>query len=247
MVNFKISIAEITVEITAIYESTRDFCRKYLTDSSPDFTVEITDADIEFERERSYSADIKEGRRPKEFSSEYLETLAVYRKIAEKLPFYNAFLFHGSAVAVDGVGYIFTAESGTGKSTHVGFYREKFGNRAVVVNDDKPIILLKDNGAFVCGTAWSGKGELDTNIIVPLKAICVLNRGEENTIEKVEPTAVLGKIIAQSYRPMSPDALQKLLELLSKMSEHTQYYNLHCNKQPEAALVSFNGMQGAVL
>ncbi len=243
MVNFKISIAEITVEINAIYETTRRFCCKYLTDTPPDFIVKITNDDIEFERSRSCSANIKNLNDIPEFSNEYLETLAVYRKIAEKLPCYNAFLFHGSAIAVDEEAYIFTAKSGTGKSTHVGFYLERFGNRTVIVNDDKPIILIKENGIFVCGTPWSGKHELNTNIIMPLKAICILNRGTENIIEKVDFSLVIEKIIAQSYRPHSPESMENFLGLLSKMAGRTKFYNLYCNEKPESASVSFKGMQ----
>lgn len=52
-----------------------------------------------------------------------------YRKIAEKLVQYDVMLFHGSAVAVDGIGYLFTAKSGTGKSTHTRLWREYFGDR----------------------------------------------------------------------------------------------------------------------
>lgn len=243
MVKFKISIAEITVEINALYASTENFCRKYLTDASPDFAVEITESDIEFERERSLVTDMQEGRKLNNYSDELLETMAVYRKIAEKLPFFSAFIFHGSAVAVDGNTYVFTAKSGTGKSTHTNLYTENFGSRAVIVNDDKPIILVKENGAFVCGTPWSGKHELNTNIILPLKAICILNRGEKNEIAKIEPQAALEKLISQSYRPRSPEAMQRFLELLSRLTVSTAFYNLHCNRSPEAALISFQGMQ----
>ena len=60
----------------------------------------------------------------RKYSDIYLETMAVYRKIEDKLLDYDTILFHGSAVAVDGVGYLFTAKSGTGKSTHTRLWRE---------------------------------------------------------------------------------------------------------------------------
>lgn len=242
MVNFKIAIALVTVEITALFESTRKFCSRFLSENTPDFSVQISPQDIDFERRRSFEAEIKEGRRHIEFSSEYLETLAVYRKIVELLPNYNAFLFHGSAVAVDGEGYLFTAKSGTGKSTHVSFYREKFGERAAMVNDDKPLILIKDNNAYVCGTPWCGKHNLGNNIIIPLKAICVLKRGCENHISKVEFSSVFDRIIGQAYRPQNPQNLQSFIELISALEGLTNFYELSCNLDPEAALVSYSGM-----
>lgn len=244
MVNFKISIAEITVEISALYEATKNFCREYLTDSSPQFEVEITEDDIKFELERSLITDMQGERQAKNYSKEYLEILAVYRKIAEKLPFFNAFVFHASAVSVDGEAYVFTAKSGIGKSTHAGFYLDKFGSRAMMINDDKPIILVKENGVFACGTPWSGKHDLNSNVVIPLKAICILNRGEENCITKIRAQAVLEKLVSQSYRPGSAQSMQRFLELLSSLIKNTEFYNLYCNCNPESALVSFNGMQG---
>ena len=83
---------------------------------------------------------------------DYLETLAVCRKIAERMPEYDTFLFHGSCIAVDGVGYLFTAKSGTGKSTHTRLWRELLDNRATMVNDDKPLIRIADDGLVIYGT-----------------------------------------------------------------------------------------------
>jgi hypothetical protein len=242
MVNFRINIAFITVEITALFETTLNFCKNFICQNTPDFSVEISMDDIDYERKRSYEADIREGRSHINFSNEYLETLAVYRKIVEVLPQYNAFLFHGSAVAVDGVAYLFTAKSGTGKSTHVSFYREKFGERAVMVNDDKPLILIKDNKAFVCGTPWCGKHNLGNNIISPLKAICVLKRGSKNVISKVKFGNVFDIIIGQAYRPQNPKNLLSFVELVSKLSILTNFYELSCNLDPDSALVSYSGM-----
>ena len=109
-------------------------------------------------------------------NDEYLETLAVYRKIAEKMIDYDTILFHGSVIAVDGIGYLFTAKSGTGKSTHTRLWRELFGERAVMVNDDKPLIKVSENGIIVYGTPWDGKHRLSTNTFVPLKGICFMSK-----------------------------------------------------------------------
>lgn len=242
MVNFKISIAEITIEIEALFETTLIFCQKYLTDSHPDFKVSIAREDIDFERERARQTDIKEGRPAFNFSDKYLETLAVYRKISEKLPLYNAFLFHGSAVAVDGNGYLFTAKSGTGKSTHVAFYREKFAERVLMVNDDKPLILIKKGQAFVCGSPWCGKHNLGNNIIVPLKSVCVLTRSDENYIQSIEAPQVFDILLGQSYRPHDAVSLAHYMKLFSSFTSVVKFYKLGCNLDPNSAIVSFNGM-----
>lgn len=145
--------------------------------------METSQSDIEYEREKSALEDRKEGLPIRNFPDSYLETLAVYRKFAENLLAYDTVLFHGSVVAVDGIGYLFTAKSGTGKSTHTRLWREYFGERAVMVNDDKPLLQVTENGVIVYGTPWDGKHHLSNNISVPLKAICILTRAEENHIE----------------------------------------------------------------
>lgn len=240
MTKFTITIAEITVEINVIFNSTKNFCEKYLSSNSPDFSLQITMDDIDFERKHSKMNKDNSGA---EFSDEYLETLAVYRKIAEKLPFYNAFLFHASAIEVDGQAFIFTAKSGTGKSTHAELYRRKFGERMSFINDDKPIILLKDGKPYVCGTPWSGKRGLNTNKVVPLKAICLLKQNKINIIKKINSKEAFMKLITQAYRPSTGDSMSRFLGLFTNFIDNTAIYILECNKEPEAAEVSYNAMR----
>ena len=151
-----------------------------------------------------------------------METLAVYRKIADKMIDYDTILFHGSVIAVDGIGYLFTAKSGTGKSTHTRLWRELFGERAVMVNDDKPLIIVSENGIIVYGTPWDGKHRLSTNISVPLNAVCVLERSEENHIEKVKADSVYNMLVQQVYRPQNPQRLLKTMQLIDVLSENAE-------------------------
>ena len=121
---FNIALADVVIRIEPMYDDIREYCREYITDMQESFTVATAPSDIEYERERSAAEDKKEGIPVRQYSDSYLETLAVYRKIADKMLDYDTILFHGSAVAVDGVGYLFTAKSGTGKSTHTRLWRE---------------------------------------------------------------------------------------------------------------------------
>ena len=137
----KYKIADKVVEVTSIYDEVHAYCSDYQTDDQADYSVTTTQADIDYEREKSAREDEINGIPTRQFSDSYLEELAVYRKIAEKMLDYDTILFHGSVVAVGGVGYLFTAKSGTGKSTHTRLWREYFGDRAVMVNDDKPLFI----------------------------------------------------------------------------------------------------------
>jgi hypothetical protein len=241
MTEYTIELAGKRIRISGQYNYTKKFCEAYLCENTePDFTVVVTQSDIEFERAKSAAEDALEGIPVRQFYDRYLETLAVYRKIAELLIEDNILLFHGSAIAVDGEAFLFTAKSGTGKSTHTRLWRETFGDRAVMVNDDKPLLLLRDGKVWVCGTPWDGKHRLSTNTIVPLSGICILERGEKNAIAPVSAKDALPAIFEQSYRPAN---LGKLLEVVEILTQSVDFYRLQCNMDPEAAQVAYNGMR----
>lgn len=239
---FTIKLAGKTIEIKVNFSGTKAYCGDYSVSEKADFSICITKEDVVFEREKARLQDLKEGKEVQQFSDAYLEKLALYRKIAEIMPQYDTMLIHGSCVAVDGVGYLFTAASGTGKSTHTRLWREVFGPRAVMVNDDKPLVTVTEKGAIIHGTPWNGKHHLGENISVPLKAICVLNRGEENRIEKTEFLKAYPVLMGQTYRPKDEPSFLKTLDLLEKLGKNIDIYSFSCNMEREAVKVSYNGM-----
>lgn len=244
MTDFTIALAGRAIAVSALFESTRQFCKAYLAEGDADFSVAVTQSDLDFEREKSEREDLLEGLPVRQFPDWYLETLAVYRKIADRMLDFDTLLFHGSAISVDGEGFLFTAKSGTGKSTHTRLWRQTFGDRAVMINDDKPLLRVLEDQVLVCGTPWDGKHRISTNACVPLKGICVLSRAAENHIEPVSVAQALPMLLQQSYRPSDPAAMAKLLSLLERISKRTGLYSLGCNMEQEAAEVAYNGMKG---
>lgn len=241
MVN-RYKIADKVVEVTSIYAEVHEYCADYLTDEPADYSITTTQADIDFEREKSAREDEVEGILIRHFSDSYLEELAVYRKIAEKMLDFDTVLFHGSVVAVDGVGYLFTAKSGTGKSTHTRLWREYFGERAVMVNDDKPLLHISDT-VTVYGTPYNGKHRLGTNISVPLNAICILNRSADNHIKPISFEQAYNMLLQQVYRPADMLKMAKTLELVDRLADSVKLYKLGCNMDISAAQVAYEGMK----
>lgn len=232
------------IQISSVYEEVHIMCSTYRADpddANPVFEVNVTQTDIDREREKNKKEDAFEGLPIMDYSDSYLETLAVYRKIAEKLPFYDCFLFHGSVVAVKGAGYLFTAKSGTGKSTHTRLWRELLGEAAVMINDDKPLLCVKEEESFVYGTPWNGKHHLSCNAYVLLKAICILERAEENQIREITKTRALPMLLQQAYRPADPNSLVKTLQLIDRLN--VKYYYMGCNMDISAAKLAYQMMQ----
>ncbi len=245
MTSFKLKLADQVIFVECLYESTKKFCKEYLVDCEPEsFSVKVEQADIDAEREKSDRERELEGLAPFVPSDPYLETLALYRKIADNLIDYDVILFHGSSLAMDGNGYIFTAKSGTGKSTHTRLWRQVFGDRVEMVNDDKPLIKVDANGAVVYGTPWCGKHCLGNNTSAPLYAIVSLERGKENLIRKTDSRSIFPKLLKQTYRTQNPIRLQKTLMLLDMLSRNVGVFELECNMDPEAATVAYEGMKG---
>lgn len=237
-------IAEKLITINSIYPEVHEYCKDYAADGEPDFSVVITQADIDAEKQKADSEYAYEGKKSPCFSQGVLEETAVYRKIAEQMPLYDTFVFHGSVIAVDGVGYLFTAKSGTGKSTHTKLWRKLFGNRAIMVNDDKPLIKCTDCGIMVYGTPYNGKHRLGNNIAVPLKAVCILERSEKNAIRRIDKSEAYPMLLQQVYRPMDKTAFTKTLLLIDKLTEQVGLYKLGANMEPEAAEVAYKAMKG---
>ena len=236
--------ADLNIRICSLHEAVHSYCRDYRVEAAPDFTVETTAEDLDLERRLSAREDAAEGRPTRSFSDDYLEELAVYRKIAEQMPAYDRFLFHGSVIAVDGAAYLFTAPSGTGKSTHTRLWRELLGERAVMINDDKPLLRVTDSGVLAYGTPYDGKHRLSSNRSAPLKAICLLERSVDNRISPIERREAYPQLLQQVYRPLDRAALVKTLSLLDRAADTVRLYRLGCNMEPEAARLAYGTMKG---
>lgn len=234
-------LAEVAIRIDSLYEEVQQMCEPYRTELPPVVHVSTTPGEIAEEGRLSDRQREAEGLPPYHFPDAYLETLTVYRKIATALLPMGVMLMHGSVIAVDGEAYMFTALSGTGKSTHVRLWRQLFGERAVMVNDDKPLIRVADQ-VMVYGTPWDGKHHLSNNIAVPLKAIVVLCRGAENEIHRISVQEAFPTLLQQSFRTEDPLVTMQAMQLLGRLSQQVGLYCLHCNMDPEAAVVAYRGM-----
>jgi hypothetical protein len=239
---FTVCLAGINVAITSLFDEVYDFCRDYLTDAPADMTVSINAEDILHEKTINIREAQIEGIPVVDYPDSHLEILAVYRKIVTKMLDFNTFLMHGAVVAVGDKAWLFTAPSGTGKTTHINLWLKNIPG-SYVVNGDKPLIRVGDE-CTVYGTPWAGKEGMNRNVGVKLCGIVILNRGAENHIEKVHMTQILPVLIQQSYRPKDKVELEKTLSLLSRLGKMIPMYQLYCNMNPDAAFTSYNVLNG---
>lgn len=173
--------------------------------------------------------------------AEYLSTGASFYL---QLLNYNGLMLHSSAVVVDERAYLFTANSGTGKSTHTKLWLRYFNDRSYILNDDKPALRLIDGKWYAFGTPWSGKDDLSVNTGVELAGIAVLERSEKNEIEPYQGKQAIFEIFSQVNRPNTYAYREKLMTLLEKLIADVPIWKLKCNMDLEAAIISYETMSG---
>ena len=229
-------VADVVFSVKPMYKYTAKLCEKYLYsgEDSPEFTAVMTEDDIAAEKSQAGAEN---------FPDYYLESLSVFRKLCDYvLSFRQGIIFHSSAISVDGKAYLFTAPSGTGKSTHARLWREMLGDKAVIINDDKPIIRFIDGDFYVYGTPWNGKHRLDTNARAKIAAICEIKQGKENKICRISPQEMLPVVFNQTIRPTELDKMDNLLAILDKLLTSVPLYRLTCDISRQAAETSYKTM-----
>ena len=231
---FTVGFAGVVIEIDTVSSCVCVLCRDYLLEGNPDIKVKITKVDIENELKLSPI-------RKKDYVS--AELAAAYRKIVEAALDYNFLLMHGAAIADGEESFVFSAPSGTGKTTHIKLWLQKSKN-AMVINGDKPLIRVLDNSVVVCGTPWSGSEHMNTNIVKPLKSIVFMERGDDNFIEEISFSQAYLRLLEQTYMPREEVKARKMLSLLLSLNGKLSFYRFRFNNYKEDCFdVAYNTLR----
>lgn len=225
-------IAELNIQIEPLYKQTQQRLSDYLCDSaSADFDASVTLKDVTDFRELH----------PENTPPYLTEGALVLTNICQTvLREYNGCFFHSSSLMADGQAYLFTALSGTGKSTHTALWRRRFGDRVTMINDDKPIIRFVGGEYRVYSTPWMGKSEIGANLSAPIKAIYVLQRAEQNSAERVKVSAVFRQLMEATLVPNESENMHKLLTFFDGLFSSVPLFLLKCNMDEEAAQVAYD-------
>ena len=227
----KVRFAGIPIEITSHSCMIERFCRDYLCDGEPLFSVSVTEEKI--------NEELQKADEPTTF--DYAEALCLYREIAEKLPLYDRIVFHGAAIEHGRKAYIFTAPSGTGKTTHIKLWKRCLGDKVKIINGDKPILSFSDGKITVHGTPYAGKEGWQTNMSAELGGICFLSQGKDNEITAVSPKDAFTRLYLQTYKPKTEEAVRKTFEIIRTLCT-VPCFAFSCNMTEEAVKTSFEAL-----
>lgn len=149
---------------------------------------------------------------------------------------WNAFLLHASYIIYHDQAIVFTAPSGTGKSTQAELWK-KYEN-AEIINGDRTLIMFKDGKWFASGFPVCGSSPYCKNKTAAIKAIVCLEQGLENDICELSPIKALGKIYSQAFvNKWNPNDCNRISMHISSLVQAVSVYHYSCTKDEKAVLV----------
>lgn len=225
-------IADLHIEMKCSGETLRMQGKPYQTEAAgqPNIVIDISDDKLR-QMNEGYP----------QFSFDEWEYIHKSFAFSYRLPEHSGFCLHASAVAMDNKAVLFSAACGTGKSTHAGLWREYFGNKAVIINDDRPALRLMGDKMVVYGTPWSGKTNLNANIKVPLQAVVFLEQAKENHMERLTNQEAIKLLVRHSIRPSHDSGkMNTLLTLLDALLQKAPVYKMGCNISIDAVKLAYD-------
>lgn len=239
---FRMSIAEKNIEVMCHHQTVFKQCKAYLSNfNTPDLQITITPEELE-----TAVADLPpimehyDGVATTRFYGD-AESRVVHEKIALEMLSFDTFLLHGAVVAYENYAYVFIAPSGVGKTTRIKLWLDVYPE-SFIVNGDKPLIKIKDYEAVACGTPWCGKEGYNTNAIVPIRAIFLLERadnGEESLIKQLSVGQAFPALLQQVYKPKNLERLLKTIQLIKKLDGKVLFYKFRSTPTTEAIRLAY--------
>ena len=229
-----VKIAGVAVEVATEYRPSANLYADFRTNEPAEYRVTLNDDDIDFSAvEQDPKAKLQ------------IKTFSVMRKFADALLMFDIVLMHGAVVCVGNAAYLFTAPSRTGKTTHARLWVENSPG-AYFVNGDKPFIRFCENGSVLaCGSPWAGKENLYANTMVPLKAIVLMERADDNHIEQISFKEAFPRLLQQTYRPADAGKMRKTLRLMQRLSFAVSFFHFRCNNfKDDCFNVAYNALVG---
>jgi hypothetical protein len=159
--------------------------------------------------------------------------LFIAASMADLLPEHGACLLHASFVLHEGKAILFSAPSGTGKSTQAHFWERERGS--TVINEDR-VMLHKKNGTYMASGAWAtGSARLTANVTAPIRAIILLGQGAENRVARCRPSQALVRLMPQcSYDETDGKSVDRMFSILMDLIAHVPIFSYDCINHPSA-------------
>lgn len=146
---------------------------------------------------------------------------------------FNAMILHSCHIQKDGTAILFTAPSGTGKSTQGDLW--KTYRSARIINGDRTIIRKRNGTWYAYGAPFCGTSAIHLNRQAPIKAIIVLQQAPENHVEIMNERQAFFALYSElTVNSWNTSFVQKALNWIAKLSEEIKIYHFCCTKTKSA-------------
>lgn len=146
----------------------------------------------------------------------------------------DGIVIHSSALKYDDKAIIFSAPSGTGKSTHTSLWQKNMDN-VKILNDDTPAVRIIDDRPYVFGTPWSGSSLIHSNDSAPLEAIVILEQALDNKISRIKDQEAILRLMPRVFLPyFDPKMMDNSIGIFEKIISTVPVYLLQCRPDQEA-------------
>lgn len=147
----------------------------------------------------------------------------------------RGFLLHASCIRVGDRAILFTAPSGTGKSTQADLWQRLRG--AEVINGDRAALMKESEGITVRGIPFAGSSGISKNVSLPLGAIVYLSQGPNNTIRRLSGVEAFRRIWEGcSVNVWNREDLDACAQTVSEVLETVPVYHLICTPDERAVI-----------
>ena len=213
-------------------------CEKFWTvsDAEADYVISVAYADSE---ENPVMKTERDGNRITVYVSRKYASkigpvrLLVSAKAANVFPEQDGFILHASYIVHEGRAILFTAPSGTGKSTQAEYWRQMRG--AEIVNGDRVLITKRDGKFFANGIYAAGTSGICENVTAPIRNVVILEQGEINEIVPLRPHELFLRILCQcSFDMNSDEQYRKITALVSDLINTVPVSCYRCRLNPDS-------------
>ena len=162
-----------------------------------------------------------------------LSLLLSHHKAYDILIERHSLVLHASYVVRDGRALLFSAPSGTGKSTQAHFWAEE--RDCPVVNEDR-VILFEEGGVWYAAGCWAmGGARITSNVTLPVDTLVILSQGNENQVSPVRPSEALRRLIPQcAFTSQNGAMRQGVISVLCDLIPGVRVVSYACINHPSS-------------
>lgn len=146
---------------------------------------------------------------------------------------HQAFILHSSFISWQNNGILFTAPSGTGKSTQADLWKKY--EDADIYNGDRTIIRKIDGKYYGFGSPYAGSSGIYRNESAPIKAIVVIEQGPDNVIRRLRGREAFLPLFRETLmNTWNKEYMEKMTDLLMDAACQIPVYHLSCRPDQDA-------------